>query len=75
MTTQEFIHALGLESIADEMHRHPASGSDWSIRTLLEKFGKHQAIDFYLHMVNDEPPLREHLEHDYNNWAKPITND
>lgn len=38
ITPNEFIEKLGLQSIADDFNNHPKSGSDWSIRSLIEKY-------------------------------------
>jgi hypothetical protein len=38
MNIQEFLFNKGLESVSDDFHKHPHSGSDWSIRSLLESF-------------------------------------
>lgn len=52
MSIQEYIFNLGLESIADEMHKHPISGSDWSIRGLLEVYKKRCMPNMFHEFIN-----------------------
>ncbi len=40
MNVENFIWTLGLSDVADTIHKHPKSGSDYSLRTLLEKFNR-----------------------------------
>ncbi len=37
---QQFLWDLCLSEIADTLHKHPKSGSDYTLTTLLEKYSK-----------------------------------
>ena len=61
MNTEQFITALGLSEIADTIHKHPKSGSDYSIRELLEKFETYVKTDIATADGTKVPTAQEHL--------------
>lgn len=59
ITAKEFVDRLGLSEIADNLIRHPKSGSDFSILSLLERFDE----------MNDIKSLQHHKDTSVGLWA------
>lgn len=50
MSAKDFLDARGLSSIANVTHKHPFSGSDYSILSLLESFQRYMRLEDQFNM-------------------------
>lgn len=79
MTVNEFLHARGLTSIEDEIHKHPSSGSDWSIRSLIEDYQRISLPDKFNEFINSssdacslEASLAEQTEKEWRHYTSAL---